>query len=377
VQSIAADGNQGIMLIGPPRMRKDQLVKRMVARYTGLKTQADRSGSIIRFRLLDETITPKYIEAARDKVSTLAKDPKYRDSRERMWILISNLEVQLISAERRSAVLDLLEKLMERPDGEPVRVIVVTTTIDPVAHFQEIFTKERADFYDDRIPEVQLSRASLVLSRLRRCYMPIGTRSGTDPWWNYDPAKWPKTLLWEAAEYPPLKEVARAIKRRLGRQTEVLRPELSRTFKSQALAPYDLLWESCTRSEKIVLVQLATEGFVTTHSCEVVWGLINKGLIVERPRPTIFNNSFRLYLRHIERDEVVEQWEREDGNGLWVVAGRLIGSSMIAGGLFFLVTQDFSFDSLIPVVSGTGAVGAPLLRALLTRVTTRSAEFLT
>src|SRR5688572_33484895 len=74
-------------------------------------------------------------------------------------------------------------------------------------------------------------------------------------------------------------------------------------------------------------------------------------------------------LRHIEHDHVVEQWEREDGNGLWLVAGRLIGSSLIAGGLFYLTTQDFSVDSLLPVVSGTGMFGAPIVRALLARVT--------
>ena len=86
--------------------------------------------------------------------------------------------------------------------------------------------------------------------------------------------------------------------------------------------------------------------------------------------------SFRSFMRHIERDHVVERWEREDGNGLWVVAGRLIGSSLIAGGLFFLVTQDFSFDSLLPVVSGTGVFGAPAVRALIARVTARGADLL-
>ena len=98
--------------------------------------------------------------------------------------------------------------------------------------------------------------------------------------------------------------------------------------------------------------------------------------IVERPRPAIFNNSFRLFLRRIEHDHVVEQWEGEDGDGLWVVAGRLIASSLIAGGLFYLTTQDFSVDSLFPVVSGTGLFGAPVVRALLARVTMRGASLI-
>ena len=283
---------------------------------------------------------------------------------------MSNLETQLINSERRTAVVELLEKLLERPDGEPSRVVVVTTSIDPIAHFHEIFTKEREGIYDDGIPEVQLSRSSLLLSRFRRCYLPINAAGGVDPWWQYDPAAWKSTVEWEAAGYPPLVEVANGITRTLSDGIEpcqrVSRAELSRAFGSQALASYDLLWASCTRCEKIVLIQLAQEGFITTQNCEVVWGLIHKGLIVERPGPTIFNNSFRLFLRHIESDEVVEQWEQEDGNGLWVVAGRLIGSRLIAGGCSISPPRIFR-RQLLPVMSGTGVFGAPVVRALLAR----------
>src|SRR4029077_11787700 len=140
--------------------------------------------------------------------------------------------------------------------------------------------------------------------------------ASVDPWWEYDPTTWESTLRWEATDYAPLVEVAGAIRQTFSNggvlRPEVSRAELARAFRSQALASYDLLWESCTRCEKIVLVQLAQEGFITTQNCEVVWGLINKGLIVERPRPTIFNHSFRQFLRHIEHDHVVEEWERED-----------------------------------------------------------------
>jgi hypothetical protein len=374
---ITADGNQGIMLVGPPRVRKDQLVKDVVTAHAGLAKQVNGQAPIYRIKLLDVTIDASFLNTTLGEVSERLEQPAMLDRENRLWIHVSNLEAQLITSERRTAVLELLEKLLERPDGEPSRVVVVTTSIDPIAHFHEIFTKEREGIYDDDIPEVQLSRSSLLLSRFRRCYLPINASSDIDPWWKYEPAAWESTLDWEAAEYPPLVEVAKAIKQALSDGAEprkpVSRAELARMFGSQALASYDLLWASCTRCEKIVLIQLAQEGFVTTQNCEVLWGLINKGLIVERPRPTIFNNSFRLFLRHIERDHVVEQWEHEDGNGLWVVAGRLIGSSLIVGGLFYLTTQDFSVDSLLPVVSGTGVFGAPVVRALLARVTMRGA----
>ena len=376
----ASDGNQGIMLVGPPRACKDQVVRKrvMANAFPQWKKEPNATEPIYRIRLHDTTIDAAFVKTALEEVSRRVKDQTQLEAGKRLWIHVSNLETQLTTDKHRAAVLELLEKLLERPDGEPSRVVVVTTSVDPIAHFQEIFTKEREGIYDDDVPEVELSRSSLLLSRFRRCYLPIAASQSADPWWDYKPKTWNRTLAWEAAGYPPLVEVANAIRNTLSndhgsKPKPVSRSVLARTFRSQALASYDLLWESCTRCEKIVLVQLAQEGFVTTQNCEVVWSLVNKGLIVERPRPTIFNNTFRQYLRRIEHDHVVEQWEREDGDGLWVVAGRLIGSSLIAGGLFYLATQDFSVDSLLPVVSGTGMFGAPVVRALLARLTMRGA----
>ncbi len=50
-----------------------------------------------------------------------------------------------------------------------------------------------------------------------------------------------------------------------------------------------------------------------------------------------------------------------------MTAGRLVGSSLLAGGLFFLLTQDLSVQSLLPIISGTGVFGLPIVRELLAR----------
>jgi hypothetical protein len=366
---LGSEGSHGVMVIGPPRTHKDSEVGRLV------------KAPICRFRLLDATVGKKFRDDALSLLAARARDKKCMDWKGRLWIHVSNLEAQLISEEQRTAVLDFLEALLKRGDGDPARIVIVTTNIDPIAQFKEIFTTERKGIYDDGIPEVEFSRSSLLLSRFRRCFFPITEQSHTDPWWNYDPEDWPRTLAWEAAGYPPLVDVSATVMAVLqdarGLRPTVERAELLQLFRNKALATYDLIWASCTRCEKIALIQLAQEGFVTTANREIVWGLVNKGLIVERPMPAIFNASFREYLRDIEHNKVVEQWEREDGDGLWVVAGRLVASTLIAGGLFYLTTQDFSVDSLLPVVSGTGLFGAPAVRALFARISMRAAPVAT
>ena len=198
----SSDGNQGIMLVGSPRTRKDWVVRKKVMAKAFPEWEPNATEPIYRIRLLDTTIDATFVQTALDEVSRRVQDEKLLEDGKRLWIHVSNLETQLTTDKHRAAVLELLEKLLERPDGEPSRVVVVTTSVDPIAHFQEIFTKEREGIYDDDVPEVELSRSSLLLSRFRRCYLPIAASNRADPWWNYKPETWKRTLVWEAAGTP-------------------------------------------------------------------------------------------------------------------------------------------------------------------------------
>ena len=229
-------------------------------------------------------------------------------------------------------------------------MLVVTTTIDPIAHFEELFEEERRGIHETPVPEVELSHLSLLLTRFRRCYVPIYSKAqDVDPWWNYDERRWPQVLEWET-RWPPLLAAREELLAAFVGEDKVGLRELAAAVSMRAYAYYQLLWTSCTRHEKLVLVQLAQEGFVTSHSADAVAALMAKGLIARRPGPAIFNDSFRHFLRRIERNDVVREWERHHGQGLWVIAGRVVASSVAAGGLFFLLTQGYSVQGLLPVL---------------------------
>jgi hypothetical protein len=78
--------------------------------------------------------------------------------------------------------------------------------------------------------------------------------------------------------------------------------------------------------------------------------------------------------RIIEPNDVIQEWERGEGHGLWLVSGRLIASTVVGGVLFFLLTQDVSIQSLLPVVSGTGVFGIPVVRAILARLSGKTQD---
>jgi len=46
------------------------------------------------------------------------------------------------------------------------------------------------------------------------------------------------------------------------------------------------------------------------------------------------------------------------------VSGRLVASALMVGGLFYLVTQGISVQSVLPIVSGSGFLGFPLAKSI-------------
>jgi len=138
--------------------------------------------------------------------------------------------------------------------------------------------------------------------------------------------------------------------------------DLRRAIRSRADTAYQLLWTSCTRSEKLVLIQLAQEGLINPKSRDTLDELIAKGLVLPGAAPTLFNLTFRDFLQDIERTDVVQAWERMEGSGLWVMSGRIVATVLAVGGVFYLLTQGFSVQSVLPIISGTGLLGIPLIK---------------
>lgn len=339
--------NPIILMIGPPRCRKDSIV-------------ADVAKPAHRIRLLDKTLSSWWVDSQ-------IKDVEAVKSRTTglVWIHVSNLESQLTGPASRTEVFRLIERLIDRRTG-----IVVTTTIDPVAHFSEVFLEERSATFANSIPEIELNRSSLLLTRMRRCYAPVDGQSPWSSWLQYNPKDWRKTLALETSNHRLLTGIGNDILTAWNAKNEVPMDDLRRAVRSRAEACYQLLWTGCTRSEKLALIQLAQEGLVNPKSRETLDELVAKGLIFSGPAPELFNFTFRDFLRGIVRNDVVQEWERQDGNGLWVISSRLVASVLTVGGLFYLLTQGFAVQSMLPILSGSGLLGVPVVKDLVARLST-------
>ena len=345
-----------ILLIGSPRTEKDRLVVEAVESVTGQRPA-------MRIPLGE---TPLTRWAADEYIAAVKQLKKTGDPNRWLWIHVSNFEAQLVAKNTRAEVFRLFELLqtrsLEKDAKERPVALIVTTTIDPSAHFMEIFHEERQEIYATAIPEIELNRWSTVLSRFRRCYIAPVAKSPWRSWYYYDPKKWKETLDLETSNHRLLSAVGSDLKRAWAGEESIAMEDLRRAIRSRAQPCYQLLWTSCTRSEKLVLIQLAQEGLINPKSRDTLDELIAKGLVLRGAAPTVFNLTFRDFLQGIERTDVIQAWERMDGNGLWVISGRLVASALAIGGVFYLLTQGFSVQSVLPIISGTGFLGVPLIK---------------
>jgi hypothetical protein len=344
--------NPIVLLIGPPRTGKDTRTKNAVLAMT-------QHIEPLRIPLLDQKLSDNWLK---EQLKTIAYFTRDTPGEATVWVHLSNLEAQLVSKDSRTIVFQLIERLLDRRDGGRPVGLIVTTTIDPLAHFNEIFQEERSAIYSTAIPEVELNRLSLLLTRMRRCYTKLEDSDPWPSWLPYDPAKWKATLEAETSAHPFLKQIRREIEQGWPGRTHVPLDEMRRAIVDRAQIFYRLLWTSCTRTEKLVLIQLAQEGLVNPKSQETLQELLDKGLIRSGASLELFNFTFRDFLRRIEPTEVVQAWERMDGSGLWVISSRLIASVLIVGGLFYLLTQGVSVQSVLPLVSGSSFLGIPVVR---------------
>jgi hypothetical protein len=69
-----------------------------------------------------------------------------------VWVIVSNLEAQLVTAASRALVVRLFERLTGLVGGNSAVAAIVTSTVDPIAHFEELFHEELREIHANASP---------------------------------------------------------------------------------------------------------------------------------------------------------------------------------------------------------------------------------
>lgn len=265
-------------------------------------------------------------------------------------VLVEHLEHRIDDAKWNRAKLELLEGLVLR---EGLRVFV-TSDIDLVGYFaRRLRSPSDPATEENYVTAEELHRWARVMGCLSkvRSEMP---QHGSEPVNHLE-----KVLRDECQWTPRLRGIETEI--RAEAHWEWLSThELRRHIGDLADAHYRTLWALCTDEERLVLVQLAREGFINPKCWPVVRRLMRRRLIARRPAFRVMNRSFARFALEAEPEKVTG-WEQAEGASLWQTLRSGLFLLVIVAALFIFMTQPAvlnSYLALLPALAGAlGALG--------------------
>lgn len=268
------------------------------------------------------------------------------------FVHISNLEAKLSEPGDRQTVMDLIGRLIVMQVGGVGVLLIVTSAVDPVFHFDRVLSEERKKTYEHPLPEPELQRLARLLHNFRKVGVP-----GPEP----PPDSWPEVIRKECCQHKALLAV--------GKEVEPLARSLDdegrlAMIAERARALYKLFWACCTRPEKLLLIQLAQTGFVNPGCFDTLEELIRKGLVRQDVRPRIMNETFRRFLATVEEPKTVREWESEGGEGSWAPIRNILLASVALCFVVIAMTQADTLQTASTAIAGILTAMAGVTRLL-------------
>jgi hypothetical protein len=111
---------------------------------------------------------------------------------------------------------------------------------------------------------------------------------------------------------------------------------------------YAYVWDSCTDDERLVLIQVAEEGFANPRMPRTVERLLRRGLLVKNPALQPFEPAFGRYVRDVYDRSKLKEWERPSRGMGWSQSRWVLTLGLATLAIFLVATQR---ESLNPVVT--------------------------
>ena len=349
-----------VLLLGLPLARKDEAVRQWLGHapprvnlYAAHLSESWLAETITRVQR-ELTASPALAAQAAAGGTTTQLAPTVSRTR---WVHISNLEAKLSEPRDRQIVAGLVENLIAMNIGGARPRLIVTSTIDPVFHFDSVLTDERKKIYEHPLAEPELQRISRLLYNFRKAQAP-GPADQPPEWATRDDAG--AAVYEECRHHQALLAVGEEVA-----SSAALTPRheaLLARIAERAQALYKLFWACCARSEKLLLIQLAQTGLVNPLCLDTLQALVRKGLILPGSRPRIMNETFLRFLTAAEAPATVHQWESEAGESSWPVIRNVVLVLIAAGLVVVAMTQREAMQTVTAVLTGVGTVMAVLFR---------------
>ena len=140
-----------------------------------------------------------------------------------------------------------------------------------------------------------------------------------------------------------------------GKQPETLE-WLVNTALDCAGTYYHVLWSCLTATERLVLYQLALDGWANPKNTAALQQLERKLLIYKAPMYRVMNESFRRFVEFPEHADEIAHWEKNEKQSTWRALRLFLVVVAVAAGMWLLYAQAELFQVGVGYVVAIGTL---------------------
>jgi hypothetical protein len=267
-------------------------------------------------------------------------------------VVLDNFDFNIGNKTYNQTKLQILERLVYK-DG--CRVVLVSS-VDPVFFFSEVDSASSTDSTQSEF----LARWISVMSSFQLVSIEDSARTSFHDLLQQKDAepRSPQLIQWlyaECSHTTYLRSVGVIMFRQHRNDVHFDRRNLDNELRERTRSYYSLLWSTLSPGERLILFQLANDGWANNKNEPAIRQLLTKELICSAPMFQVMNESFRLFIRDTQDQRQIFEWEQQSRQSSWNSLKIALLATAIGLGAWLFYAQKDLFQGVIAYILSLGA----------------------
>jgi hypothetical protein len=281
---------------------------------------------------------------------------------ERSTVVVDHFEFDLDNPNTCLLKLKLLEQLLYVRK----KVVILLSAVDPMFYLAagspEIVSPTGAD---NEPPAQILGRWAAVLNLFDKLKMaraaeqsPGGSPAGPE---RPCPRELVEMVKSECDHTAQLRDIGRTMLERHCNKAPLSKAQFVEELLDRADSYYRKLWSNCTQQERLVLFQLAQDGWANPKNDCAIQQLQRRRIIRRTLGFHIMNESFRRFVRTAQTPDDVAKWEADEEHSAWSAMKLGLATAAMMLGAWLLYAQQDVFQLGIGYLAALGTASGAIL----------------
>jgi hypothetical protein len=281
---------------------------------------------------------------------------------ERSTVAVDHFEFDLDNPNTCLLKLKLLEQLLYVRK----KLVILLSAVDPMFYLAagspEIVTPTGGD---NEPPAQILGRWAAVLNQFDKLKMaraaeqsPGGSPAGPE---RPCPRELVEMIESECHHTAQLRDIGRAMLERHCNGAPPSKAQFVEELLDRADTYYRKLWSNCAQQERLVLFQLAQDGWANPKNDCAIQQLQRRRIIRRTLGFHIMNESFRRFVRTAQTPDEVAKWEQDEEHSAWSAMKLGLATAAMMFGAWLLYAQQDVFQLGIGYLAALGTASGAIL----------------